>query len=231
MRIATALAALLALAPLYLTAPAHAADKLDAEELVTESEITVRKMWDHPDYADYVRHYLKQAKAVVVVPSMLKGGFIIGGEGGSGIIMARAQNNDWSYPAFLSVGSASIGFQIGGQSSEMLLIVMTGKGLQAILDDQVKVGGELTGAFGPYGGGASASTTTNMDADIIAYSIAKGVFVGASLEGTALIPRESLNREYYGRSVSPHEIVLNGVVGNPQADELRATLKRLVTTP
>ncbi|NMM44760.1 lipid-binding SYLF domain-containing protein [Rhodospirillaceae bacterium KN72] len=231
MRIATALAALLALAPLYLAAPARAADKLDAEELVTESEITVRKMWDHPDFSDYVRHYLKQAKAVVIVPSMLKGGFIIGGEGGSGIIMARAQNNDWSYPAFLSVGSASIGFQIGGQSSEMLLIVMTGKGLQAILDDQVKVGGELTGAFGPYGGGTSASTTTNMDADIIAYSIAKGVFVGASLEGTALIPRESLNRDYYGRSVSPHEIVLNGVVGNPQADELRATLKRLVTTP
>ena len=231
MRIATAFAALLALAPLYLAAPTRAADKLDAEELVTEAEITVRKMWDHPDFAKYVRQYLKQAKAVVVVPSMLKGGFIIGGEGGSGIIMARAQNNDWSYPAFLSVGSASIGFQIGGQSSEMLLIVMTGKGLQAILDDQVKVGGEVTGAFGPYGSGTSASTTTNMDADIIAYSIAKGVFVGASLEGTALIPRESLNREYYGRSVSPHEIVLNGVVGNPQADELRATLKRLVTTP
>lgn len=201
----------------------------DAEQLVVKSEFTIKNMWDHPEFSKYVRHYLRESKAVVVIPSMLKGGFLIGGEGGSGILMARGANNEWSYPAFLSIGSASFGLQFGGQASEMLLIVMTGRGLQAILDDQVQIGGEISGAIGPYGSGAEASTTSNMDADVIAYSISKGAFLGFNVEGTALVPRESLNREYYGQSVSPSEIVLKGVVGNPQADQLRQTLKDLMT--
>lgn len=214
---------------MLFAAPAMA-DKSDAEELVTKSEYTVRKMWDHPDFSKYVRQYLRQAKGVVIVPSMLKGGFIIGGEGGSGVLMARGQNNEWSYPSFVSAGSASIGFQFGGQASEMLFIVMTGRGLEAIMNDQVKIGGDISGAFGPYGSGAEASTTTNMNADIIAYSVAKGVFVGVSLEGTVLIPREGLIRDYYGQDVTPRGVVLDGRVGNPQADSLRGTLKSLVSS-
>lgn len=204
------------------------ADKLDAEQLVSDAEYTVQRMWDHPEFSTYVRQYLRQAKAVVIIPTMLKGGFIIGGEGGTGVLMARAQTNQWSYPSFLSAGSASIGLQIGGQSSEMLLIVMTGRGLQAILDDQVQIGGEVSGAVGPYGSGAEAATTTNLDADIIAYSIAKGAFVGVNIEGTALVPRESMNADYYGHPATPSQIVLEGTVGNPQADSLRALLQKLV---
>jgi lipid-binding SYLF domain-containing protein len=110
-----------------------------------------------------------------------------------------------------------------------MLIIMTGKGLQAILDDQVQIGGEISGAVGPYGAGAEATTTSNLDADVIAYSIAKGAFIGVNIEGTALIPRDSLIREYYGTSVSPQSVVLDGSVGNPHADGLRATLQRLVS--
>lgn len=211
------------------TAPTAQADKLGAEELVVESEFTVRKMWDHPEFSKYIRHYLRQAKGVVVIPTMLKGGFIIGGEGGSGVLLARGQNNQWSYPTFVSAGSASIGLQIGGQASEMLLIIMTGDGLRAILDDQVQIGGELTGAAGPYGASAEASTTTNLDADVIAYSISSGAYIGVNVEGTVLVPREGMIRDYYGQETSPQGVVLEGRVGNPHADTLRETLRRLVS--
>lgn len=221
--------AALALTALLLFANPAAADKRDAEELVVQSEYTIQRMWDHPEFSRYIRQYLRQAKAVVIIPTMFKGGFIIGGEGGTGVLLARAQNNQWSYPAFLSAGSASVGLQIGGQASEMLLIVMTGRGLQAILDDQVQIGGELSGAVGPYGGGTEASTTTNLDVDVIAYSISKGVFVGVNVEGTALIARESLIRDYYGQVATPQQVVLEGAVGNPQADSLRETLRSLVS--
>jgi lipid-binding SYLF domain-containing protein len=217
------------LATVSVAVPPAQADKLAAEELVTESEITIRKMWDHPEFAKWVRQYLRQAKGVVVIPNMLKGGFIIGGEGGSGVLLARGQNNQWSYPTFVSAGSASIGLQIGGQSSEMLLIIMTGDGLKAILDDQVQIGGEITGAAGPYGASAEASTTTNLDADIIAYSIARGAYIGVNIEGTVLVPRDRMIRDYYGESVTPAGVVLEGRVGNPQADTLRGTLSRLVS--
>ncbi|MBO6838025.1 MAG: lipid-binding SYLF domain-containing protein [Alphaproteobacteria bacterium] len=228
MRIIAAFTLVLALAAALPYGTARA-DKLDAEQLVNDAEFTVKRMWDHPEFKDYIRTYLRRAKGVVVVPTLLKGGFIIGGEGGSGVLMARAQNNEWSYPSFVSVGSASIGLQIGGQTSELLLIIMTGRGLQAILDDQVQIGGELSGAIGPYGSSAEASTTTNLDADIIAYSISKGAFVGVNIEGTALVPRGSYIRSYYGQSVSPHAVVLEGKAGNPHADSLRATLKSLIS--
>jgi len=205
------------------------ADRLDAEELVVESEITVRRMWDHPEFAPYVRQYMREAKAVIIVPTMLKGGFLIGGEGGSGVLMARGQSNQWSYPSFVSLGSASIGLQIGGQTSEMLLLIMTGQGLEAVLNDQVQIGGELSGAVGPYGAGTEASTTTNLDVDIIAYSISQGVFVGVNVEGTAIIPRESLIRDYYGHPATPRQVVIEGTVGDSHADQLRSTMQNLVS--
>ena len=221
------LAILVALtAMLGLTMPASADDKLSAEEIVIESAFTIEKMREQEQFGPYFQRYLKDARAVVVVPTMLKGGFIIGGEGGSGVVMARAQNNDWSYPSFLSVGSASIGIQFGGQRSELVLLVMTNRGLEAILKDQVQIGGELNGAIGPYGAGAEASTTTNLDVDVLAYSIASGAFLGVGIEGTALVPRESYNRAYYGIDVSPQDIVYSGAVGNPHADALRETLRK-----
>lgn len=215
------------IATLALSPSAQADAKLEAEEIVSESAFTVEKMLEQKDFGAYFQRYIKSAKAVVIVPSMLKGGFIIGGEGGSGVILARSQSNEWSYPSFLSVGSASIGLQFGGQRSELILLVMTNKGLKAILEDQVQIGGELNGAIGPYGAGAEASTTTNLDVDILAYSIASGVFVGLSLEGTALVPRERYNRAYYGIDVAPQDIIYSGAVGNPQADVLRQTLRRV----
>lgn len=218
-------AAAVMLAVALLAAPAaRAADKADAEELVTEAQFTLAKLQKHKDLGPYVKAYLKRAKAVLIVPQLLKGGFIVGGEGGTGVLLARDEQGRWSYPAFYSMGAASFGLQIGGQSSEVLLLIMTGNGLQSILKDMVKIGGELDAAAGPYGAGVDASTTTNLDVDILSYSVAQGLYIGANFEGSVIVPRESLNAAYYGDRVGPDGIVLQGRVANPHADGLRDAL-------
>lgn len=225
--LAAAVAAL-ALAFLLVAArPVHA-DATDAEELVSEAQFTLKKLQAHPDLGPYVTRYLKQAKAVLIVPQLLKGGFIVGGEGGTGVLLARGDGGRWSYPAFYSMGAASFGLQIGGQASEVLLLIMTGQGLQAVIEDMVKIGGELDAAAGPYGAGVDAATTTNLNADILSYSVAKGAYIGANLEGSVIVPRESLNEAYYGRRLAPEAIVLRGEAANPQADALRQALSDAV---
>ena len=231
-RRATPLAAALLAAAFLLPAlaaggPARAddaADKREAAELVTEAAFTLEKVWNHKDTGQFVQRYLREAEAVIIVPTLLKGGFLVGGEGGTGVLMAKADNGAWSYPAFYSLGSASIGLQVGAQSSEMLLLIMTGKGLEAILEDQVKVGGELRGAVGPYGAGLDASSSSAVDVDVLSYAVSKGAFIGANIQGTVIYPRESLNEDYYGRRVGPEDVVLQGRVANPQADDLRRML-------
>jgi len=222
-RLAACAAALL-LAVAMLSAPPAKADKADAEELVTEAQFTLQKLQKHPDLGPYVNAYLKRAKAVLIVPQLLKGGFIVGGEGGTGVLLARDEQGRWSYPAFYSMGAASFGLQIGGQASEVLLLVMTGSGLQSILKDMVKIGGELDAAAGPYGAGVDAATTTNLDVDILSYSVAKGLYIGANFEGSVIVPRDSLNESYYGARLAPESIVLQGQAGNPHADGLRDAL-------
>lgn len=198
------------------------------EDLVIRARISLENIWNNPQTGPFVKRQMKNARAVIIVPRLLKGGFIIGGEGGSGLMLARGEDDRWSYPAFVTVGSASFGLQFGGEASEVLFLIMTGKGLQAILRDQVKIGGELNGAIGPTGSGFDASITSNLKIDILSYSIAEGAFIGAGIEGTVILPRERFNREYYGKNVTPEAIVLKGEVGNPQADDLRGLLQRLV---
>lgn len=212
---------------LSLTAGPARADQATAEEIVAEAKFTLQKIWNQKQYKEYVQHFAKDAKAVMLFPQVLKGGFIVGGEGGTGVLLARSDLGDWSYPAFFTMGSASIGLQVGGQISEVMLLIMTGNGLRAILDDQVKIGGEVNGAIGPHGAGLDAATTTNMDVDILSYAVAEGAFIGANIEGTLIVPRESLNRAFYDANATPHDIILDGRVGNPAADELRRMLREL----
>lgn len=212
-----------------LTAPAHADEAADnlknANEIVSKAVFTAEKMRNHKEFGAYVKGYMKKAKGVVVFPQILKGGFFVGGEGGSGVLLAKAEDGRWSYPSFVGMGSASFGLQVGAQASELMLIVLTGEGLEAILDDKVTIGGEINGAVGPYGAGAEASTTANLNADVIAYSVSKGVFIGVSIEGAAVFPRESLNAAFYGTNdASPKSVVVDGKFANPAADRLREEL-------
>ncbi len=211
-------------AALLFAAPAHAAT--DQEELVSDSLETVNMLLQSHDTGPYVRNYLAKAKAVVILPSVLKGAFFVGAEGGTGVLLARG-NGGWSYPAFYVIGSGSFGLQLGGQASQMMLIIMTDKALTAVLDGKVKLGADLSAAMGPVGVGAEAATTVNMGADIYTYSLAKGAYLGASVEGAVVYQREQWNFAYYDPSATPRGIVLDGRYANPQADPLRNRLAEI----
>lgn len=211
-----------------LVGTARASDADTAQELVDEAAWTVQSILSNKNFKGRIDPYLAKAKAVMIFPSYLKAGLIVGGEGGSGVLLGRAANGEWSYPAFFNMGGGSFGLQIGGQKSELMLVFMTTKGLDAVMKNRVTVGGDISAAVGPLGEGYEAQTTTNLDADILSYRVNEGAFIGASIEGAAIWERDSLNRAYYGwDGVTARAIVFNGDHRNPAADKLRETLTQL----
>jgi SH3 domain-containing YSC84-like protein 1 len=210
------------------TAPSARADDLpDAEEMIERARFTVQRIANEQDLRDTVPRLLARAKGVMIFPNLLKGAFLIGGEGGSGVLMARDESGTWSHPSFYTLGAISFGIQIGGQASEAVIIIMTDKALQAILDNQVKLGGDVSAAAGPVGVGYAADTTTNLGADVYTYSTAKGLFVGASLEGAVTARREDWNKALYGPDATSRGIVLHRRYGDRRADALRETMARI----
>mgnify|MGYP002640855282 CR=1 FL=1 len=221
--IATVFLALLFVAPLLAPRPASAYS--EGQGLVDEAIITVQKLMGQPDIAPHLREYVSKAKGVLIFPNLLKAGFIVGAEGGSGLLLTRADSGQWSYPAFFAMGSASFGLQAGGQSSETIIIIMTSKGLSSILQHKVKIGAELNAAVGPIGVGVEGSTSMALGADMVTYSVGKGAFLGGALEGAIIEPRPALNHAYYGSTgAAPRAILLDGKYGNPKADRLRRFL-------
>ncbi|MBT5666652.1 MAG: lipid-binding SYLF domain-containing protein [Rhodospirillaceae bacterium] len=211
-----------------LLAPPAVAAYSEGQELVDKAVITVQKLMDQPDIAPHLRKYVSKAKGVMIFPNLLKAGFIVGAEGGSGVLLTRADNGQWSYPAFFGMGSASFGLQFGGQASETIIIIMTPKGLASILKHKVKIGAELNAAVGPLGVGIEGSTSMALGADMITYSISMGVFLGGALEGAIIENRNALNHEYYGSTgAAPRAIIMDGKYGNPNADRLRRTLANI----
>jgi len=195
----------------------------DQARLVERARLTLEQLTSDPEFDDLNR-YLKNAEAVLIVPQLIKGGFIVGGEGGSAVLLARAQDGTWSPPAFYTLGAASIGLQIGGQVSQVVFTIMNRDALAQVLDTQIKVGADASIAVGPIGKGLEASTTGNFGADIYAFAKTEGLFGGGAFEGALIKARASYNEAYYGRAATPREIVLQGTVSNPQADGLRRAL-------
>lgn len=142
---------------------------------------------------------LAKAKAVVVFPGSLKLSFIVGGQGGSGVAISRLPKG-WSAPAYLNMGGGSIGPQIGGQSTDYVLLIMNDEGLKKLLQDKFEIGGEGSVAAGPVGRTAAASTNARMDAEILTYSRSKGLFAGVALKGVVITQDESLNKAIYGKT-------------------------------
>ncbi len=210
---------------LMLSPGARADAAEDAQRLVDKARITVDTFSDDPQMAA-LRALAKDAKALFIVPQLIKGGFILAGEGGTGVLVTR--DGGWSAPAFYTMGAGSIGFQIGGQTSEVVLVLMTARALDAVLHNKVKLGADVGVAAGPVGGGLETATTTNFRADIYTYAKSKGLFAGVSFEGAVIAERGKLNRAYYGRGVSPEDIVTSRTVDNPGANRLRASLDKLV---
>jgi lipid-binding SYLF domain-containing protein len=195
----------------------------DQQDIVDKARITLNALRNDPDHPN-LNTVLGRAKAVLIIPSLLKAGFLIGGEGGSGVLLVRNANGEWSPPAFYTLASGSIGLQVGVQDAEVLFAVMTEKGLQQVIKNQFKMGADASVALGPIGGGVEASTTLNLNADIYAFSRTKGAFAGGSFEGSFIKAREEWNKAYYGQALSVDDIVMNGKVSNPGADALRQAL-------
>jgi SH3 domain-containing YSC84-like protein 1 len=178
----------------------------DSLEVLTELSST-------PDNA-IPKNLLERAEAIVVIPSLVKGGFVIGAKHGKGIVSVRDRaTNSWSAPAFVDLTGGSIGWQIGVESVDLVLLVMNKDGVSQLLDDRFTVGGSLGVTAGPVGRNVEASTNPGLDAGILAYSRSKGLFAGATLEGASLRMDKSDNQDFYGKSGTLREITGPGFGG------------------
>lgn len=174
---------------------------------------------------DWFRKNVYRAQGVLIIPQNLKGAFLVGGAGGSGVLLARdIQSGEWSYPAFYTLGSLSIGLQAGAEASEIILMVMTERGMESLLTSSFKLGADVTIAAGPVGVGAKAKT-----ADIVSYARAKGAFAGVSLDGAVVKTKDGFNGAYYGKKVSPTDILIRRDVTNGHAEQLRAAVKAVAS--
>lgn len=197
-------------------APAFSDPGVEAENLVDKATSVVKGFSADPDL-EWFRQKITEAKAIMVIPQSIQGAFFIGGSGGSGALIARdAASGEWGYPAFYTMGSISIGIQFGGEASEVILLVMSERGMEKLLTSSFKLGADLTLAAGPVGGGQSAQT-----ADVYSYARSKGVFAGFSLDGAIVKTKDKFNEAYYQQAVSPTDILIRKNVTNPHADELR----------
>jgi len=196
-----------------------AKDAQDANATVDKARIAFQDIVKSKDY-DALRSGLKSAKAVLIFPSIIKGGVIVGGSGGTGVLLVRGKGDSWSPPAFYTLGAVSVGLQIGGQAAEVVILANSQKAVDSLLTNSVKLGGEVSVAAGPKGTGKAA----NLTADFISYGKSKGAFLGASVEGSVLDVRDTLNHAYYGKAVTPADILVRGGVTNNQADALRAAV-------
>ncbi len=203
-------------------APVAAADRSDAQAVIDKAKITFDEFMRDQNFT-WLHENLKNAKGLLIFPQVLKAGYILGGSGGTGVLVVRDERTcDWSQPSFYTIGSVTLGLQIGGESSEVVMMAMTQKAIDSLLASSLKLGGDASFAVGPVGEGAKA----NITADFISFAKSKGLYAGLNLEGSVVDVRDSLNRAYYGRDVRPMDIIVKRDVENTGSDELLATLKR-----
>jgi len=174
---------------------------------------------------------LNKAECVVIYPSVKKAAFIVGGSYGRGLITCRKGedfNGPWSAPAMYALEGGSFGFQIGGQATDFVLLVMNESGANSVMSSKVKLGADASAAAGPKGRSTSAETDVVMKAEILSYSRAQGVFAGVSLEGSTLRSDDGANKSLYGKDLSAKEIVREGKVTAPaSAAKLLALLNKV----
>ena len=222
MRTAHLLTATLA-ALIALAAPARAQEE---QGLVDKARVSLESMAAQEDMIE-MRRMLAKAQGVFIAPQMIKAGFIVGGEGGSGVLLTRDPNSGaWSPPAFYTLAAGSVGWQFGGEVSELVLVINTAKGLDAMLKSGFKAGVDAAIAAGPIGKGIGAATTANLRNDIFTFSRAQGLFAGVSLEGAVIQPRDNWNESYYGKKLTPREIVAGGGGAGRGSDALRQALSK-----
>jgi lipid-binding SYLF domain-containing protein len=203
-------------------------DARDAQQLVERAKLTIESFAADKTVGKPVRDLIKKAKGVYIAPEVLRGAFIVGASGGSGVLLVRGNKGQWNGPAFYTIGEASFGLQAGADKSEVVLLIMSERGVSSMLASSVKLGADASVAAGPVGAGATAETA-NVSADILSFARAKGLYAGASLEGAVMARREGLNEAYYNKNdVTPTDILIKGTSTNKQAAPLKTEVNKLV---
>ncbi len=192
----------------------------DQRRLVSAATLTLSNFLNDGDMT-WLHRNLGRARAVLVAPRIAKAGFIVGGSGGRAVVFARdVKTGRWVGPAFYTLATASVGFQAGISFSEMVTLVMTEKGLNSLLSDSFKMGGDAAVAAGPIGAGAQS----DLVADFISFSRSHGIYGGLNLDGTVASTSDKWNRLYYGQSARAPDILIRNSVRNKQANELQNLL-------
>jgi SH3 domain-containing YSC84-like protein 1 len=211
------------LAPVVASSVALADAK--RQSLVDESLDTARKVLSGKDFPDVLK-LMPKARGLLIVPELVQGGFIIGAAGGRGVLMSRGDPGNWSYPAFYGMGSGSVGLQVGAKVSEIIFLILTEKGLHAIIDHKFKFGAEAGVTMVAVGAGFEGGSTTAMGTDIVAFANSNGLFAGASLEGSYIDADNDWNSLYYGQGATGKAIVVDHRFTNPGAEPIRHYLAK-----
>ena len=221
----------LAAAAVLVASTAGAAESTaEAQQRLSKSIEVLTNLTVTPDEA-IPAYILEGAEAIVVIPTLLKGGFVLGAEHGKGVMSVRDRaTRQWSPPHFVAMTGGSIGWQIGVQSTDLVLVVTNRDGVDDLLKSEFTLGANASAAAGPVGRSAEASTDARIGAKILAYSRAKGLFAGASIDGSSLRPDEKANELFYGRPMTPDAIfaLKRGASLPPGAEAWQQTLGRIL---
>jgi len=209
-----------------LLAAAPALAQQDQQALVDRAALAVQEVMTSGDRPQDAQDFLRRSRGVMVCPRIFRAGFIIGGEGGTCLLVGRDGGGSWSSPAFYQMAAGSIGLQAGIQDTVLVMMIMTDRGLSALMNSQFTFGADANLAFATLGIGIQGATTSAAGADIVAVARNRGLFAGMSLNGSLLTYLPDYARAFYGRDVSARQIVLAMEVHNPGADPLRAMLMR-----
>jgi lipid-binding SYLF domain-containing protein len=200
------------------------ATQSEKQALVERAQASAERFSADPDMS-WFRDNLGNAEGVLIIPTVAKAGLIIGATGGSGVMLMRDENENWSYPAFYTMGSLTFGLQIGGEISEIALVIMTKAARDSMLSNDFRLGGDISVAVGPVGAGAKGQIV-----DVLAFSRTKaGLYGGLNLEGALFATREDWNRAYYGEDIRAIDILVSGTASNPGADPLRQVIANTAT--
>lgn len=210
----------------FLALSLPAAAQQEQQALVDRATLAVQELMTTGDGTQDAQGFLRRARAVMVCPRVFRAGFILGGEGGSCVLVGRDGAGSWSSPAFYTMGSGSLGLQFGIQDAMVMMMIMTDRALQAVMDSQFKVGADAAIAVATVGGSIQGATTAAAGADIVAIARSRGLFAGISLQGSIMSYEVAAARNYYGRELSARQIVLSMEAHNAGSDPLRAMLLR-----
>jgi lipid-binding SYLF domain-containing protein len=194
----------------------------EQQKLIASAETTFNNFLRDPEMT-WFQQNLSRAKAVLIAPEIVKAGFILGGSGGRAVLVARdSKSGKWAGPAFYTMATGSVGFQAGVSVSESVTLVMTDKGLNSLLASSFKMGGDASVAAGPVGAGAKSDVV----ADLISFSRAKGIYGGLNLDGTVVKTSDDWNDAFFGKKVLPPDILVRMTVSNKAADKLLADVAK-----